>query len=211
MTKLAVERLLATAPQDTQLKSATDAELVDLAVRCAPIRGLTYCLHLGWTDQGAASSTLQTVKAEASADSSLPAGRSKGSRSSSADSGANEPDSESSGDRSLVTHLEQWAALPAEERKAEEVAELEEAQVSAGKAVYMDAVINGRELPGSLAQDFPDLADWKQRAEKVESLVLQTEAANTQSHVTDAGPVGRHLGHDTRGRHLHRHPERQDQ
>jgi hypothetical protein len=47
-----IEAMLAATPTDAQLAFASDAELVRLAVRCVPIRGLPYCLHTGWDDQG---------------------------------------------------------------------------------------------------------------------------------------------------------------
>ncbi|MEV4517441.1 C39 family peptidase [Dactylosporangium sp. NPDC049525] len=132
----AVARIVAAAPSDAQLASASDAELARLAVRCLPIDGMTYCLHKGWMPEGFDQAALTSQVSAAAADAG------------------------GTGDLPFAAGLRRWAGKPRATREAVEKAELAEARAAVGKVVYFDAVAKGRPLPADFATRYPAFASW---------------------------------------------------
>lgn len=226
-----VDTFLASTPTDAQLASATDAQLIGIAVRCNPIAGLTYCVHLGWNEDGSLPTTTaqkavaapQPAAVTSGVCNDCPTGRPTSTATTSpttsptaspspttaptsapplidpplgdpmgtdpgidpgddptsdlpdnpadqpADTAADPADvftdtDEGVGDTPLVAGLRAWAALPAAERRTQETEEINEAKADAGKAVFMNAVLNDQPLPANFGQTYPDLATWDTRA-----------------------------------------------
>jgi hypothetical protein len=112
-----IDRFLAATPTDTQLKSASDADLVTLAVRCLPIKDMTFCLHVGWADHQTPAEVVRNVQ------NGLPA--------------AAKNDSAGRGDMPVIVALRRWATQPPRERAAWEAQEVADAVAGADKAAFL--------------------------------------------------------------------------
>jgi hypothetical protein len=130
-----IERVLADGPPTLSLRRPA-AELARDLARCATFEGQQYCLGVGWTDADA-----QDVQAEAAAP-TLQNGRAVS--------------VETTGDLSTADLLAQRAALPADERLADERAELEAAAASVSKVVLLRHQLLGEPLPTGFLDRHPE-------------------------------------------------------
>jgi len=116
-TAAEIDSFLRATPTDAQLKSASDADLVRLAVRCLRIKEMTFCLHTGWADRQTPAEVVRRVQEGIPAAARVdPAGR---------------------GDMPVIVALRRWAAQPARERAAFEAQEVADALEGADKAAFI--------------------------------------------------------------------------
>ncbi len=130
-----IERVLAAAPARVSARRPA-AELARDLARCATFEGQQYCLGVGWTDADP-----DQVRADAAAP-SLQNGRAVS--------------VETTGDLSTAELLAQRATLPADERLADERAELEVAAASVSKVVLLRHQLLGEPLPTGFLDRHPE-------------------------------------------------------
>nr|WP_198152047.1 hypothetical protein [Kibdelosporangium sp. MJ126-NF4]CEL23237.1 large tegument protein [Kibdelosporangium sp. MJ126-NF4]CTQ94399.1 large tegument protein [Kibdelosporangium sp. MJ126-NF4] len=125
------------------LAGTSDADLAVNAVRCLPLDGRTYCLHIGWVDHAPSAAELRDrVGAEAAI----------------ARRATTSTELDARGDMPLSVQLRNWANQPRETRVAQEKGELDQAIQALGKVKLWDQVTAGKPVPSDLVERYPELA-----------------------------------------------------
>nr|WP_198151628.1 hypothetical protein [Kibdelosporangium sp. MJ126-NF4]CEL17392.1 hypothetical protein [Kibdelosporangium sp. MJ126-NF4]CTQ91380.1 hypothetical protein [Kibdelosporangium sp. MJ126-NF4] len=128
---------------DGMLAGTSDADLAVNAVRCLPLDGRTYCLHIGWVDHAPSAAELRDrVGAEAAMTRQA----------------ATNTQLAAKGDMPLSVQLRNWANQSRQTRVSQEKAELDEAIQALGKVKLWDYVTAGKPVPSDLVQRFPETA-----------------------------------------------------